>query len=55
MIDDGHLFIVTKPEETAALIEAFLADLNGCPLSCMTDVEGFDTAYMLTAKQPLNG
>src|SRR6201999_690567 len=26
MIDDGHLFIVTKPEETASLIEAFLAD-----------------------------
>jgi poly(3-hydroxyalkanoate) depolymerase len=26
MIDDGHLFLVTKPEETAALIEAFLAD-----------------------------
>ena len=28
MIDDGHLFIVTKPEETAALIEAFLADAS---------------------------
>lgn len=26
MIDDGHLFLVTKPKETAALIEAFLAD-----------------------------
>jgi poly(3-hydroxyalkanoate) depolymerase len=26
MIDDGHLFIVTRPAETAALIEAFLAD-----------------------------
>jgi poly(3-hydroxyalkanoate) depolymerase len=25
MIDDGHLFIVTRPVETAALIEAFLA------------------------------
>ena len=25
MIDDGHLFIVTKPKETAGLIEAFLA------------------------------
>ena len=29
MIDDGHLFIVTKPKETAALIEAFLADASG--------------------------
>jgi poly(3-hydroxyalkanoate) depolymerase len=28
MIDDGHLFIVTKPEETAGLIEAFLADAS---------------------------
>jgi hypothetical protein len=26
MIDDGHLFIVTRPAETAAIIEAFLAD-----------------------------
>jgi pimeloyl-ACP methyl ester carboxylesterase len=28
MIDDGHLFIVTRPAETAALIEAFLADTS---------------------------
>ena len=28
MIDDGHLFIVTRPEETAGLIEAFLADAS---------------------------
>jgi poly(3-hydroxyalkanoate) depolymerase len=26
MIDDGHLFMVTRPAETAELIEAFLAD-----------------------------
>jgi poly(3-hydroxyalkanoate) depolymerase len=26
MIDDGHLFLVTRPAETAGLIEAFLAD-----------------------------
>jgi poly(3-hydroxyalkanoate) depolymerase len=26
MIDDGHLFMMTRPAETAALIEAFLAD-----------------------------
>jgi poly(3-hydroxyalkanoate) depolymerase len=26
MIDDGHLFMVTRPAETAAVIEAFLAD-----------------------------
>ena len=28
MIDDGHLFIMTQPAETAALIEAFLADAS---------------------------
>ena len=28
MIDDGHLFIVTRPAETAAVIEAFLADAS---------------------------
>jgi poly(3-hydroxyalkanoate) depolymerase len=26
MIDDGHLFMVTRPVETAAMIEAFLCD-----------------------------
>lgn len=26
MIDDGHLFIVTQPAETAAIVEEFLAD-----------------------------
>jgi poly(3-hydroxyalkanoate) depolymerase len=41
MIDDGHLFIVTRPAETAALIEAFLADANrqvgpSSPLSRLT-------------------
>jgi pimeloyl-ACP methyl ester carboxylesterase len=29
MIDDGHLFIVTRPAETATLIEAFLAGASG--------------------------
>jgi poly(3-hydroxyalkanoate) depolymerase len=28
MIDDGHLFIVTEPKQTAGLIEAFLADAS---------------------------
>jgi len=28
MIDDGHLFMVTRPAETAAIIEAFLTDEN---------------------------
>ena len=42
MIDDGHLFIVTRPVETAALIEAFLADASkhvdpSSPLSRMAD------------------
>jgi poly(3-hydroxyalkanoate) depolymerase len=47
MIDDGHLFIVTKPAETAALIETFLADASrqvepSSPLSRMASlVRGF--------------
>jgi poly(3-hydroxyalkanoate) depolymerase len=28
MIEDGHLFIVTRPAETAGIIEAFLADAS---------------------------
>ena len=28
LIDDGHLFFVTRPAETAAVIEAFLADAS---------------------------
>jgi pimeloyl-ACP methyl ester carboxylesterase len=28
MIDDGHLFFVTRPAETAVVIEAFLADAS---------------------------
>jgi pimeloyl-ACP methyl ester carboxylesterase len=28
MIDDGHLFFVTRPVQTAALIEAFLVDAS---------------------------
>jgi len=31
MIDDGHLFMVTRPAETAAIIEAFLADQYASP------------------------
>jgi poly(3-hydroxyalkanoate) depolymerase len=43
MIDDGHLFIVTRPAETAALIEAFLADASrrvepSSPLSRMANL-----------------
>jgi poly(3-hydroxyalkanoate) depolymerase len=42
MIDDGHLFIVTKPAETAALIETFLSDASrqvepSSPLSRMSN------------------
>jgi hypothetical protein len=42
MIDDGHLFMVTRPVETAALIEAFLADASkhvepSSPLSRLAD------------------
>ena len=31
MIDDGHLFMVTRPAETAAIIEEFLADQHASP------------------------
>jgi pimeloyl-ACP methyl ester carboxylesterase len=31
LIDDGHLFMLTRPEESAAMIEAFLADANTRP------------------------
>lgn len=31
LIDDGHLFMVTRPAETAAIIEAFLADEHDGP------------------------
>jgi hypothetical protein len=38
MIDDGHLFMVTRPAETAALIEAFLTKEIGQvePLSLLS-------------------
>jgi pimeloyl-ACP methyl ester carboxylesterase len=31
LIDDGHLFMVTRPEETAAMIEEFLGGKSGSP------------------------
>ena len=31
LIDDGHLFMVTRPKETADLIEAFLAEQGTSP------------------------
>jgi pimeloyl-ACP methyl ester carboxylesterase len=31
LIDDGHLFMVTRPKETAAMIEAFLAERSVSP------------------------
>jgi poly(3-hydroxyalkanoate) depolymerase len=43
LIDDGHLFIVTKPEETADLIEAFLADASKqvAPSSPLSRIAGW--------------
>jgi poly(3-hydroxyalkanoate) depolymerase len=43
MIDDGHLFMVTRPIETAALIEAFLADdsRQAAPASLLSRTTGF--------------
>jgi poly(3-hydroxyalkanoate) depolymerase len=50
MIDDGHLFIVTKPKETAALIEAFLADASREtePLSPLSRVVGWARGFVQT-------
>jgi poly(3-hydroxyalkanoate) depolymerase len=31
LIDDGHLFMVTRPKEAAAMIEAFLSDESAIP------------------------
>ena len=31
LIDDGHLFMVTRPKETAAMIEAFLSEESAIP------------------------
>jgi hypothetical protein len=43
MIDDGHLFFVTRPAETAAMIEAFLADTSEhrAPLSPLARLVGW--------------
>jgi poly(3-hydroxyalkanoate) depolymerase len=40
LIDDGHLFMVTRPRETAAIIEAFLAEQGVRPkkASCLRRV-----------------
>ncbi|VIO81169.1 poly(3-hydroxyalkanoate) depolymerase [Bradyrhizobium ivorense] len=42
MIDDGHLFMVTRPKETAALIEAFLAgeSREAAPASLLSRTSG---------------
>jgi poly(3-hydroxyalkanoate) depolymerase len=42
LIDDGHLFMVTRPKETAAMIEAFLAGGSVSPekRSCLRIVIG---------------
>jgi hypothetical protein len=43
MIDDGHLFIVSRPAETAGIIEAFLADTSRqvAPSSPLSRVAGW--------------
>jgi hypothetical protein len=41
LIDDGHLFLVTRPKEAAAMIEAFLAEQGVKPTraSCLRTVD----------------
>jgi poly(3-hydroxyalkanoate) depolymerase len=48
MIDDGHLFFATRPVETAALIEAFLADTSrqAEPSSPFTRIAGWVRAFV---------
>jgi poly(3-hydroxyalkanoate) depolymerase len=50
MIDDGHLFIVTRPAETAAVIEAFLADASRhvAPLSPLARLAGLGRSLIST-------
>lgn len=40
LIDDGHLFLVTRPKESAAMIEAFLADESAGSLPDAADRSG---------------
>jgi hypothetical protein len=61
MIDDGHLFIVTRPAETAGLIEAFLTDVSrqdepSSPLSRVASwVRGFITTFAGLPKRSKRG
>jgi len=50
MIDDGHLFMVTRPAETAALIEAFLADESrqAAPASLLSRTTGLLKGFVPT-------
>jgi poly(3-hydroxyalkanoate) depolymerase len=50
MIDDGHLFIVTRPAETAAVIEAFLADASkrAAPSSPFARLAGLGRRFVST-------
>ena len=50
MIDDGHLFIVTRPAETAAVIEAFLADASKhvAPSSPLARLAGSARSFVST-------
>jgi poly(3-hydroxyalkanoate) depolymerase len=48
MIDDGHLFLVTQPAETAAVIEAFLVDATkrAAPSSPLARLAGLGRGLM---------
>jgi poly(3-hydroxyalkanoate) depolymerase len=50
LIDDGHLFFVTQPAETAAVIEAFLADAckHAAPSSPLVRLAGLGRRFVST-------
>ena len=43
ILDDGHLFMVTCPGETAAIIEQFL---EGVEVNCLTVARGSEVAVL---------
>jgi hypothetical protein len=55
MIDDGHLFMVTRPAETARLIEEFLAEGKNEPAqtsSLLSRVVGWRRRFLSASGGP---
>src|SRR6516165_8473494 len=52
LIDDGHLFMVTRPKETAAMIEAFLAGRSVSPEKKIMSANDQSYETTVSAKGP---